>query len=92
MYKGEALVDLKGMGEGADLETSKGLLVVRLPQTEGLSLEVEGGRRGSFHSDFPIATEVSSGYLMRGTINQGGPRVRLRTQKGSISLQKRGGV
>ncbi len=92
MYKGEALVDLKGMGDGADLETSKGQLVVRLPETEGLSLEVEGGRRVSFHSDFPIATEVNSGYLVRGTINQGGPRVRLHTQKGSISLEKRGGA
>ncbi len=92
MYKGEALIDLKNLGERADLETGKGEIVMRVPEGTGLSLEVEGGRRASFHSDFPVTTQVNSGYLIRGTINQGGPRVRLRTEKGSILLQKRGGV
>ena len=92
MYKGEALIDLKNLGERADIETGKGEIVMRVPEGTGLSLEVEGGRRARLQSDFPVTTQVNSGYMIRGTINQGGSRVRLRTEKGLISLQRRDGV
>ncbi len=88
MTKGDATIDAKSLGGEANLETEKGNIVVRLPQNAGVTVDYSGSRKASFHSDFPITTESGSGSEVRGTINQGGTRVRLRTVKGSITLER----
>jgi hypothetical protein len=86
--KGDATIDAKNLGGEANLETEKGTIVVRLPQNAGVTVDYSGSRKASFHSDFPITTEANSGSDVRGTINQGGTRMRVRTVKGSISLER----
>jgi Toastrack DUF4097 len=86
--KGDAIIDAKSLGGEVNLETEKGSIVVRLPQNAGVTVDYSGSRKASFHSDFPITTEASSSSEVRGTINQGGTRVRLRTVKGSITLER----
>ena len=88
MQKGEATVEAKSLGEDVDIETEKGRVVLAIPRTAGLTIDYSGGRRANFHSDLPIASETGFGSNeMHGTINGGGTRVRLRTEKGSISLE-----
>jgi len=88
MQKGEATVEAKSLGDEVDIETEKGRVVLGVPRTAGLTIDYSGGRRGNFHSDLPIASETGFGSNeMHGTINGGGTRVRLRTEKGSISLE-----
>ena len=86
---GTAEIQARSLGQEADLETTKGSIVVHVPKNAGANVDFSGGSRSVFLSDFPMGQ--SSGRAIReihGTINQGGTRMRLRTDKGSISLRK----
>jgi len=88
-YKAEAEIDARNLGESVTLENEKGSIVLRVPANAGMDVDYEGGRRSSFSSDFPIASQTGSfNSSFHGKVNQGGTRVRLRTGKGSVSLQK----
>ncbi|MBV9074232.1 MAG: hypothetical protein JOZ10_11400 [Acidobacteria bacterium] len=88
MYKGEAEVVAKNLGQDAEIEIEKGSAVVRVPRNAGLTVDYSGGRRSSFHTDLPLATETGfhSGDI-RGSINGGGTHLRLRTERGSFSIE-----
>jgi hypothetical protein len=63
--------------------------VLRVPANAGMDVDYEGGRRCSVRSDFPMTSQSGSfDSSFHGKVNQGGTRVRLRTVKGSVSLQK----
>jgi hypothetical protein len=91
-YKADAEINAKALGETATLESDKGAIVLRVPQNAGLNVDYEGGRHSSFRSDFALSSTAGSfSGSFHGTINQGGTRLRLRTEKGSISLEKLSG-
>jgi len=88
-YKADAEIDARSLGDSVTLENSKGSIVLRVPADAGLDVDFEGSRRSSFRSDFAMASQTGSfNSSFRGKINQGGTRVRLRTEKGSVSLEK----
>lgn len=88
MQKGDATIEAKNLGERVNLETGKGTIVLRAPQNAAMTVDYSGGRRSSFRSDFAITAETGSSSSTRGTINGGGTEVHLRTEKGSIALEK----
>jgi Putative adhesin len=91
-YKADAEIDARALGESATLESDKGTIVLRVPQNAGLDVDYEGGRRSSFHTDFALNSQAGAfDHSVRGTINSGGTRLRLRTEKGSVSLEKLSG-
>jgi hypothetical protein len=96
-----AVIEAKSLAGYADLETERGSIVVRMPSTVGVNLDYVGGRHASFHCDFPVTTNESGtesadvsgrvgrdGARISGTVNQGGARMTLRTERGSISIEK----
>ena len=88
-YKADAEINARALGESATLESDKGSIVLRVPQNTGLDVDYEGGRRSSFRSDFAVSSRGGSfDRAFRGTVNQGGTRLRLRTEKGSVSLER----
>jgi hypothetical protein len=92
-YKAEAVIDARSLEGTATLQTGKGSIVLRVPQDIGLEVDFSGGRRSGFHSDFPLAAQTGErlGRDVRGTINGGGARVILRTDRGSVTVEKRAG-
>jgi hypothetical protein len=99
--RADAVIEAKSMEGDADLETERGSIVVRMPPTVGVNLDYVGGRRASFHCDFPVMTNQNGAELnertgrvgregarISGAVNQGGARMTLRTERGSISLEK----
>jgi len=91
-YKADMIVDATSLDRSADLSSDRGSIVLRVPANIGLDVDYEGSRRASFHSDFPLNTQSSfSGQSLRGTINKGGTRLRLRTTRGSVSLERTSG-
>lgn len=99
--RADAVIEAKSIDGNADLETERGSITIRMPSTVGLDLDYVGGRRSSFHSDFPVTTNKNGAELnyvsgrvgrdgarISGALNQGGPRMILRTTRGSISLEK----
>jgi hypothetical protein len=88
MEKGDATIEARNLGSDADIETGKGSVVLRVPRNAGISVDYNGSRRSSLRSDLPIASE--SGFHsneVRGTINGGGTHLRLRTNRGSFSIE-----
>ena len=87
--KADAVIEAKSLGDDVELETGKGSIVLRVPQGTGMDVDYSGGRRSNFHTDFNV--DSANGYppdSLRGKINNGGAHVSLRTEKGSISLEK----
>ena len=92
-YKADAEIDARSLGDTATLENTKGSIVLRVPANAGLNVDFEGSRRSSFRSDFAMTSQTGSfNTSFRGAVNQGGTRVRLRTEKGSVSLEKLSGA
>jgi hypothetical protein len=89
--KGSAFIEAKDLGNEVNLETAKGEIVLQMPSNAGADIDFAGGRRSAFHSQFTISQAGQSHMIVhtvRGTINQGGTRMRLRTEHGSITLEK----
>lgn len=92
-YKADTEIDARSLGDSVTLENSKGSIVLRVPANAGLDVDFEGSRRSSFRSDFAMASQTGSfNSSFRGKVNQGGTHVRLRTEKGSVSLEKLSGT
>jgi len=88
-YKADADISALSLGQSADISSEKGDVVVRVPANAGISVDFEGGRRSSFFSDFALRARTGySSREVRGDINQGGSKLRLRTEKGSVRLLK----
>lgn len=90
-YKGEVNAEIVHLAGDVRGETYKGSIVLRLPGAAAFDLAAETGRRGSFRSDFETAAESPgrrSGLRASFAVNGGGPRVSLRTDKGSLALRK----
>ena len=91
-YKADTEINARTLGDRVSIEDHKGTTILRVPQNAGFDVDYEGGRRSSFHSDFPLASETGGyDHGVRGTVNQGGTRVKLRTEKGTVSLEKLSG-
>ncbi|HEY6307528.1 MAG TPA: hypothetical protein VI488_13835 [Candidatus Angelobacter sp.] len=92
-YRADTEIDAKSLEGTANLETNKGSIVLRVPKDIGLNVDFAGGRRSGFHTDFTLVTQAggSLGRDVRGTINGGGAHLVLRTEKGSVSIEKRAG-
>lgn len=91
-YKADTEINAKALGATVNVESDKGTTVVRVPQNAGLDVDYEGGRHASFRSDFSLNIRAGSFETsLRGTVNQGGTKLRLRTEKGSVSLEKLSG-
>jgi Toastrack DUF4097 len=87
--KADTEISAKSLGKKVDVQTEKGTISLSVPANADFNLDFEGGRRSSFSTDFPaISAAGYSGRDFKGTVNRGGPTVRLRTEKGSVTLHK----
>lgn len=90
MYGGELDIDARDIGDGATVENYKADAVLRLPENIRGSLEIDSGRRANFESDFPVMVAGKLGpNRIQGTINGGGPTLRFKSYKGSLSLRRK---
>jgi len=88
MEKGDATIEARSLGNDANIETGKGTVVLRIPTTAGVTVDYSGSRRASFHSDFPITSDAGfRSSELRGSFNGGGTRLRLRTERGSFTIE-----
>jgi hypothetical protein len=89
-YKAETEIRARELADGADLDTSRGIIRLQVPADAKFNVDISGDRRADIRTDF--ATHVDAGYSrhLTGTVNGGGPEVRIRTERGSVALLKAG--
>src|SRR3954452_846066 len=82
----EAELTTVSAGRGIRLETTNGGIHARLPRTLAASIDA-ANTNGSISSDLPVTTSGSQNkHSLHGTMNGGGPELRLRTTNGSIQI------
>ena len=89
--RGSVDIDLKRLDGDSNLEVSRGDLSLTLPGNAAFTLDAERNRRSSFHTDFSVLARGGfNGNEIRGNVSGGGPVLRLRGERGSISLHAAG--
>jgi len=73
------------------VEVDRGSVELRLAPSQGLELRADIERRADFRSDFPVTTSGRIGERIEGTINGGGPRLRLHSERARVELRKAAG-
>lgn len=86
-HKGEVRVAFSKWAQPSQITTHKGDVEVSLPKSSRFDLEAVVGRRGELQSDFAGANLVAKG-VYRGSVNGGGPSLRLTTHKGHFRLRQ----
>jgi DUF4097 and DUF4098 domain-containing protein YvlB len=82
----EAELTVINAGRSVRLETTNGGIHARLPRTFAARIDA-ANTNGSIESDLPIMVSGSQNkHSLHGTINGGGPELRLRTTNGSIHI------
>ena len=91
-YKGEVRAGFARLSGEVRAETYKGDVTLTFPAGAAFELRADAGRRGEIVSDFegtgPVRAHRRSGALSSATVNGGGPRVTLSTDKGKLSIRR----
>jgi len=90
-YKGTCRIEFTSFSSSSSFETYKGTIDLVLPRSASFDLDADLGRKGDFDSDFQTVSSSRSkrpaGYS--GAVNDGGPSLRLRADKGEFRLLSR---
>lgn len=82
-----ALAEGSMLDSEALVETGSGSVELRLSRSIRADLQVRTGS-GSFHSDLPLTMQGDlDKHFVRGTLNGGGPTLRLQTGSGNIAIR-----
>lgn len=96
-YKGDVRVEYAGLGRLNKFETYKGEIEIVIPRKLGFELNANVSSKGDLRSDFDIQEKYPSTRSrrdrhrdkeFRGSVNGGGPVLRLETTKGTYRLRE----
>jgi hypothetical protein len=89
-HRGAVRVVFAAFTANSRVETHSGTVELLLPRDSRFNLEADLDRKASFDSDFQVLARVSGrrGLALEGTVNGGGPVLRLSADKGRIHLRK----
>ena len=73
-------------GKAVRVETTNGRITLSVPSNFAAKLDA-GTTNGSITTDLAVTTTETGHHALRGTMNGGGPEVRLRTTNGSIAIK-----
>jgi DUF4097 and DUF4098 domain-containing protein YvlB len=76
-------------GQGMSLDTTNGRITVIVPASLAATIDAET-TNGSITTDLPMTTRSFESNSLRGAVNGGGPRLRLRTTNGGIEIRSTG--
>jgi DUF4097 and DUF4098 domain-containing protein YvlB len=73
-------------GRPISLETTNGHVTLTVPRNFAVSVDA-ANTNGSISTELPISTTTTRRHSLRGSLNGGGPEVRIRTTNGGITIQ-----
>ena len=86
--RGDIDIRLTSFAGDSDIELDRGNLTLTLPKKSVFTLDVDRSRRSGFHTDFPVLAHGNFGAnRLRGDVNGGGPVLRIRGDRGVVTLQ-----
>jgi DUF4097 and DUF4098 domain-containing protein YvlB len=87
-YRGDVSVEFSSFNAESKVTTYRGTIELSMPKSSRLDLEASLGRHGSIDTDFTVLTHTISrhGEGIHGTVNGGGPALRIESERGEIRL------
>jgi hypothetical protein len=89
-YKGDVVVEFARYSHASRFETYKGTIELRMPRDSRFELDADSGRHGDVDTDFAVLSRAghsSSDYRASGSVNGGGPSLRMTTHKGKLRIR-----
>ncbi|HKA37846.1 MAG TPA: DUF4097 family beta strand repeat-containing protein [Thermoanaerobaculia bacterium] len=91
-HKGDARVEFARYSHASRFETYKGTIELQMPRDSRFELDADSGRHGDVETDFAIMSHAgrsSRGYRASGSVNGGGPDLRMTTTKGTLRIRSK---
>ncbi len=87
-HRGEARVEFAKLGP-TSIDTYRGDVELRMPRASAFDLRTDLGRHARLDSDFPLVIRSTAGRerSFQGPVNGGGPRLRIKSYRGSFRLR-----
>ena len=88
-YRGDVQVEFASFTANSSITTYRGNVELSMPGSSRFDLQTNSGRHGSIATDFSVMarTFVRRGEGVHGTVNGGGPTLRIETERGDIRLR-----
>jgi hypothetical protein len=90
-HRGEIQVEFASFAANSSIKTYRGTVDLSMPASSRFELQSDLGRHGTIDTDFAVMTHTirRRGESIQGTVNGGGPSLRIETYRGEIRLRKR---
>lgn len=89
-HSGEATIEFARFAGGSSVDTHSGTIQLLLPRNSGFELEADTDRHASLATDFTVMTRAQGrrdGSSMHGSVNGGGPALRITSHRGDIKVR-----
>jgi hypothetical protein len=81
-------IQFANLNSDSKIEIDRGEIDLHLTESQGLNVKTDFSKRTHFNSDFSIATSTPNKLNFEGTINGGGPRLMIHSDRGTINLKR----
>ena len=91
-HKGDIRIEFARYSRASRFETYKGTIELQMPRDSRFQLDADTGRHGGVETDFAFmsrASGSSGSYRASGSVNGGGPDLRMTTHKGTLRIRAR---
>lgn len=90
-YRGDVQVEFSSFATSSSVKTYRGTVELSMPKSSRFDVQTDSGRRGSIYTDFTVISRTISrrGESAHGTVNGGGPLLRIEAERGEVRLHAR---
>jgi hypothetical protein len=90
-HRGEVKVDFASFAGNTIIDTHRGSIELSIPKNSRFDIQTSSERHATFESDFSVISPSTArrGESFNGSVNGGGPILRIKTDRGHIRLRAR---
>jgi hypothetical protein len=90
-HRGDIHVDFASFTANSSITTYRGSIEIAMPSASRFEIQSDLGRRGALDTDFSVMTHTVNrrSESVHGTVNGGGPSLRIKAERGEIRLRKK---
>lgn len=88
-YRGDSQVEFLSFHADSTVKSYRGTVELSMPRNSRFDVETNSGRRGSVETDFTVMMRAAirrRGESNHGTVNGGGPALRIETERGEVRI------
>jgi hypothetical protein len=90
-YRGDAQVEFSSFNAASSVKTYRGSVELSMPKSSRFDVEANSGKHGAIETDFTMMSRTIGrrGEGIHGSVNGGGPSLRMETYRGEVRIHAR---